>query len=726
MKRLLSLTLAAALLAALTLPAAAAEEDAQDARLARVTAQVKKTLGLDTESYESFHGSLSENMALVWDLSWESENRSLSVSALEDGAVVRLHRWDYNPDSSVSRSALPSFPEKAAAENRKIAEDFLSRVLRPGEAVELGAEEDSPLSLDGSGGSWSGTIVLNGLPSSLHYSISVDSGAVDYFNRDVPETAAVGGVPSPDASAPKDKAEVNLKNTLELNLEYVLETSGGSRAVLRYVPKQTHEFLVDAKTGEFLDLTELEEKLGTPEAPREAKFANTAGGAEDAAAEEEGLTLAELEGVQKLEGVLPYEELDKTLRAESAYGLAGYALASYVYNPYTSDGGKSGVDCELRYAKNEGKERLRRNITVDARTGKVRAVWSSAPYDRAAKLTQDQAREKAEAYLKALCPDRDLAYYSAPEGQAVPLRDMRDPSYRFLFARQENGIFFPANLCEVSIDAADGSVYGLSVTWDEDVTFQDPKGVVFAETALAAWRGTSQTVLAYRNVPQKLSKADPVQAKLIERGMEYSYALRLTYGLEQEEAYEGVDAMTGELIPASRGSSREPLHYTDLAGSAARADIEKLAAYGAGYAGGKFRPARAVTQWELVALVSSLRGAPLDPEAVKKEDGGRESAYYDACRMGLLRSSERNDGAVLTRADVARMLLNAAGYGPAARLGGIYTCDYADKDAIPAEGLGYAALAQALGMASGTYAGERAATRGDAASMLCRVLERAL
>ena len=44
---------------------------------------------------------------------------------------------------------------------------------------------------------------------------------------------------------------------------------------------------------------------------------------------------------------------------------------------------------------------------------------------------------------------------------------------------------------------------------------------------------------------------------------------------------------------------------------------------------------------------------------------------------------------------------------------------------IPAEELGYAALAQALGLASGTYGGGRAATRGEAASMLCRVLERA-
>ena len=71
------------------------------------------------------------------------------------------------------------------------------------------------------------------------------------------------------------------------------------------------------------------------------------------------------------------------------------------------------------------------------------------------------------------------------------------------------------------------------------------------------------------------------------------------------------------------------------------------------------------------------------------------------------------------------MLLNAGGYGPAARLGGIYTTAYSDQASIPAGEMGYAAMAQALGLASGTYAGSRTANRGEAASMLCRLMERA-
>lgn len=724
MKRLLSLTLAAALLAALTLPAAAAEE-AQDARLARVTSLVKETLALDTDSYETFQGDLSEDLVPVWDLSWEGERRSLSVQALEDGTVVSLYRWESGPSAAYSGDGFPSFPENSGTEDRAAAAAFLARVLRKGEAVEL-EDAEGAASLGGSNSAWSGTIVLNGLPSPLHYSIRAEDGLVKHFSRDVPETSGVGGVPSPDASADAAKAREDLAGTLKLRLEYVLETAGGTRAVLRYVPEAgAHEFLADGKTGELIDLTELEAQMrqgrraaggdnGVPAPTAKAELA----------ADEAGLTRVELEGVQQLEGVLSKEELDKALRAESAYGLRGYALTGTSYESEAGTDGRAGrVLCTLRYARTDGGERLTRNITVDAKTGDVDSVWSSAPYGREEKVTEEEALKQAEAFLKTRFPDRSLVLYQT-DLEVMPWRAEKPPYWHFTFAQAVNGLPFRGNAVHVGIDNADGSVYSLSSSWDGGVAFDDANGMVSMETALSAWAGTYEAVPAYRNVPQKLTKADPAQAKLLEQGTEYGYALRLTYGLERAENYAGVDAKTGAPVREERDSARQPLSYDDLAGSSARADVEKLAQYGAGYAGGKFRPAKNVTQWELVALVYSLQGTALEPEAVEKD--GRENAYYTAYRLGLLRPAERDDSAVLSRGDVVRMLLDAAGYGPAARLGGIYTCGYSDKASIPAEGLGYAAIAGALGMASGVYAGSRTATRGEAASMLCRVLERAV
>lgn len=710
MKRLLSLTLSAALLAALALPAAA-EESAQDARLANVTALVKETLALDTGAYETFRGSLSEDLVPLWSLSWEGDRRSLSVQALEDGAVVSFSRWESGA-VSYRGNAFPTFPKSAGGEDRTAAEAFLARALRAGETVELKTAEGGLSLGESSGSAWSGTIALNGLPSPLHYSIRVENGQVTQFDRDAPETSGVGGVPSPEAPAPKDKADVNLKNTLRLNLEYVWNDAG-DKAVLRYAPEaDAHEFLADAKTGELIDLTELEENMGQG-------VARASGGVngliaptakEEMAAGEADLTQAEQEGVRQLEGVLPPETLDKALRAESAYGLRGYALTGSAYS-LREENGKTRVLCALSYARTDDGRRLTRTAAVDAKTGDLDSVWSSAPYDREKTLTKEAALKKAEAFLKAWRPDWNLTLHQTG-GEIMPRRTEHQPYWQFTFVQTVNGLPFRDNAVYVGIDGSDGSLYSLSSSWDENVTFDSADGLASMETALAAWAETYDSVLAYRSVPRKLAKP--------KQGMEYARALRLTYGLERTESYEGVDAKTGALVSEDQGSGREPLTYDDLTGNAA--DIEKLARYGAGYAGGRFRPEKRITQWDLAALVYSLQGAALEPEAADRDI--RDSVYWSAYRQGLLRASERDDGAVLSRGDVVRMLLNAAGYGPAARLGGIYTCGYADKDSIPAEDLGYAAMAQALGLASGTYAGSRAATRGEAASMLCRLLER--
>ncbi len=724
MKRLLSLAVAAALLAALTLPAAAAET--KDARLAQVTQAVKDTLGLDTGGYETFRGGLSEDLVPVWDLSWQGEARSLSVSALEDGTVASLYRWERDSSSaSTWRDVFPTFPENAGAEDRALAEAFLSRVLREGETVELKDPEGGE-ALGASESAWSGTVLLNGLPSPLRYSIRVENGWVEQFSRDLPETTGVGGVPSPEASADMAKVREDLNGALELQLEYVRERAGSAKAVLRYLPAEgAHAFLADAKTGDLLDLTELEELLRQgARMPAGDSGAGAAPTAKNMAADEAGLTKVEQEGVQQMEGVLSKEELDKALRAESAYGLRGYALISSSYETVPGEEGREPrVQCTLRYARTDAGERLTRNITVDAKTGAVESVWSSAPYGREKAVSEEAALEKAQAFLKTWRPDWDLTLYQT-DREVMPWRMESQPYWQFTFAQAVNGLPFRDNAVHVGIDGADGSVYSLSHSWDEDVTFDDANGLVSMETARTAWVGTYEAVTAYRNVPQKLVKADPAQAALISQGMEYAYALRLTVGLEREDRFEGVDAKTGKLVPEERGTTREPLAYKDLAGSTAKADIEKLAGYGVGYATETFRPGKTVTQWELVALLYSLQGPALNPDGGDR--GERDNAYFNAYRMGALKASDRDDNAVLTRGEVVRMLLDAAGYGPAARLRGIYACAYSDKDAIPAEGLGYAAIAQGLGMTGDLYAGTRSATRGEAASMVCRLLERAI
>ena len=92
--------------------------------------------------------------------------------------------------------------------------------------------------------------------------------------------------------------------------------------------------------------------------------------------------------------------------------------------------------------------------------------------------------------------------------------------------------------------------------------------------------------------------------------------------------------------------------------------------------------------------------------------------------MCALERGERDEDRAITRGELVTCLLDCAGYRAVARLEGIYTCTYRDAVSIPADELGYAALAQGLGMIQGSYDGARVATRGELAVMLCRLLER--
>ena len=728
MKRILSLLLGAALTAGLVLPAAAAQDTA-DARLAQVTQSVKETLDLDTEGYSTFYGEYGEGeLAPTWYLYWEGEEGYLSISALEDGTIVDYSRTPAQSSDSYPGQGMPTFPQGDPEQAQKAAQAFLDRVLESGvESVEL--ESAGTDSLNSTTYRFSGTILLHGLPSPMSCSITVrgEDNLVTRFHRDAPAATFLGDIPDPQAQTTRDQAAQSLQSTLSLRLEYILPDGESTRAVLCYLPNEVHEYYVDGKTGELVDLTALEEEM------YRGMGGGSSGSASDSAATNEsfgdkGLSQAEQEGIRKLEGVLSSQELDEKLREVSEYGLKDYELvSSYFSLGEEQEDGTTPVSCTLRYSRAAGERVYTRTFWVDARTGQVDSLSSYLPReeDFTASITREQAQEKAEAFLKSFAGDRfdHLAIYTLPGAQAVPQDGEEEPvSYSFRFARQENGYFFPEQYYTVTIDAADGSVCGLYYAYDQGITFDSPDGIISADQALEKWMDTYEVTLGYLLVPQKLEGSDAVVQRLQQMGLTHYYYLKLGYGLEREEACRGIDAKTGQPLAYSWQSQEEGLSYTDVDGHWSQDQVLRLARFGVGYEGGTFQPDKALTQWELVCLLYSLNRSPLDP--AQADSAQRDAAYAAAYELGALTQEERDDQALVTRGELVQCLLNGAGYGTVARLEGIFTCAYPDRNTIPADELGYAALAQGLGLVSGSYSRTATATRAQAAVMLCRLLER--
>lgn len=713
MKRTAALVLAAALAASLVLPAAAADESTQDARLTQVTQTVKDTLDLDTSEYTSFYGECyDQTLVSQWSLYWEGSAGTLSIDALEDGTITGY----YLSQEEAGSAGLPSYPSGDPAQAKETAQTFLAKVLSPGlESVQL----EEPSGSDRLGRNqyrFSGNILFHGLPSPLNCSITVDggSGQVTNFHRDVSNGTYLGTVPSPAPAVTAQAAAQSLKSSLSLKLEYVLPEDGGTQAVLRYVPDGRDEYYVDAQTGALVNLTELEASMGGM-----GMGGGSSSGDSAAGTPENGLSQAEQEGIQKLEGVLSKEALDGQLRAVSQYGLEDYALSSASYRLIEeTEAREEQVLCTLRYLLPGEDGTASRTFTVDARTGQVEDLWSALPWEegQTPQLTQAEAQAKAEAFLESFCPGQaaKLALYAAPG----PEKEIR-AKYTFTFARQENGYFFPDHFYEVAVSAQDGSVCGLSYLYEEDVAFDSPEGIISNEKALDAWMDTYTVTLGYLQVPEKLSAGDPEAAPYLQLGLKAFYVLKLGYGLEREDYLYGIDAKTGTPVRPERGTDGG-LAYSDLSGHWARETVEALAAYHVGYEGGTFAPGQAMTQWDMVALLFSVENYPLDPAAATRQE--RDMAYAAAYRTGALTRTQRQDDAPLTRSQAVKLLLNAEGLKAAAQLTGIYTCSYTDKAAIPSEDLGYAALAQGIGMVQGTWAGDRTATRAEGAVMLHKLL----
>lgn len=720
-KRILSLFLAAAVMCSLAVPAFAQAE--ADERLADVTTRVKATLGLDTNSYTEFYGNLDENiLAPTWYLEWYGDGASLSVSASEEGKILSYYRYNQT-ETPVSTGFAPSFPAGDREGARAAAKAFLEKVLTAGETVTI--EDSGTDRLNMTAYRFRGEILLNGLSAGLSYSISVrcEDYAVTNFHRDDLNGRVMADVPSPAAKITEADARAALRDTLSLRLEYVLSETDDSRAILRYLPEYSDDYYVDAVTGRLVNLTELRQSLQSGVSGDVSNDSAMKGESAEEAAP--GLSEAEKEGVSKLEGVLSKEALDKKAREIAELGLDAYTLSAVNYSVPREDAEDDTVTATIRYGRQVNGAPWRRTVTVNAKTGELLRVSSSAwmNEDEAERpVSAQEAQQVAEKFLTkfAGAQFKKTALY----GDSDALESKWQVSHSFTFAQKENGYFYAGNILSVGVDATDGSISSYVKNFDDAVTFESPAGIISESRALDAWLATYDVPLAYIQVPVAIDYSHPDYQVLKDYGISYLYKLVLGYALEREDYLLGINAATGEPAKPDWVAAENALHYDDVAGHWAQAQIEKLAKYGVGYRGTAFLPDAALTQLDLIALLASTQGYAYDAAAEKAADDLYEFAY----RIGLLTREERADDTVLSRAATVTMILDAVGYGPVAALQGIFRTKFTDDASIPAEYYGYVALAQGLGMVEGmtdgTFCPNSRTTRAQTAVMLYNLMSR--
>lgn len=725
MKKLLCLALVMALLTGVTVPALAA--DTADARLTAVTLKVKETLGLDTDVFGAFYGNFYEDtLSPVWNLNWSGDSGNLTIEADENGNIDSYYFYDKSDSTYYPQKFTPAFPKGEESAARAAADAFLTKVLDSSlESASL--EPDTNKTLGNTRYNYSGTILLNGLPSPFNYYISVRAAdnVILRFSRDSLYTKYIGGVPSAQPSSAADEGRALFDDVpFSLRLEYVL-SDDGKTAVLRYLPESGDQYFVDAQTGELVNLTQLYQEVSD----RGDYGLGSTAAANASPMDESGvkqLNGPEQEGIAKLEGVLSKETLDRKLQAIPALGLSRYTLVAAAYSVDQSAG---EVTCRLQYSKETDGGLWRRYVTADAKTGTLQSVYSSTPWSEDAKPAMTVDADAAQSIAGHFLSD----YYSSDYAR-LALYDNSDivtisdytASYSFHYAQKENGYFYPGNYYTVSIDTTDGSVSSFYYSFDREVTFDSTDGIISTNAALDAYLRTYAVTLDYLAVPVKLDPTVPDYIPLIKQGYSFLYSLRLAYTLKPQDGYvSGIDAKTGNAVTSPDAAVLQ-LTYDDMSGHWAQVQTEKLAQYRVGWLGGSFRPARQLTQFDLVCLLVSTGGYLYNP--ADTDENAVDYVYDIAYGMGLLTAAERSDSQIVTRGELVKLILNAGGYKEVANLTGIFRCRFQDERSIPAAYYGYAALAQGLGIVSGDGAGsfacDRAATRAEAAVMLYNLMSR--
>ncbi|MGI5972082.1 MAG: S-layer homology domain-containing protein [Oscillospiraceae bacterium] len=721
-KRTAALIISLVMLVSLSAPAFAAGESL-DEKLARVTLIVKETLGIE-DKYTDFSGDFTEQGSTsYWNLSWTSEEESLYVTADENGKVLRYSDNQYSIYDRINNfyGYAPIFSKTNAKDAFPVAEAFIKKVLDDNESADFGEYDTQYFAVNASDYSFSGNVMLNGLKSPINFHIIVDAEdmSVRYFYRTDGYGQYVGAIPSATASVSAQEAFRLLSAKNELSLQYVLKDNEKT-AVLRYLPVYSGSYIVDAKTGELVNVDELYDDL---------RLKNALGGmneasAEAPAAENGGLSDVEQSTVEVLEGVYSKDELDKAVRAVAELGIGGGVVLSSVNYSMNKETGE--VTAYLSYTEkitdeSEIKQRFPedysdmskwgvypiynyKNVSVNAKTGELIAVYSSSTsaYGEGKALTSDQLEEKAKSFIKKYFPEKH---------SATALNDTSSNTEEayFVYSQTVNGILFPANSLYISVNTYDGTIESFNIGWTDGVEFDSADGIIDAGTALKAYNGCFKAVLQYAVVPATTQLSD----------YNIEQELRLAYKNESEKAIVGIDAKTGEAIIAEESKPEQQLAYDDIENCYGRAQIEKLAGYGIGFPGASFMPRAQLTQKDALVLFLSAVGFSSDDE---------DALYQEAYYYGFISKDEREPSKLISRAELVKILIGATEYGAAGKLTGIYKSGFADDGSIPAEYYGYVSIAKGLGVIRGDTFGRfnpgNIVSRQDAAIMLYNFMSR--
>ncbi len=684
----------------------------------------KYNISLDTLTYDASSGKR------VWNIQWyynafkSNINISVSIDA-SNGSLIFMNKNEYNGSSEYS------VPTLSIEEAQKVAENLIKKI-NPEEFKSCVLSSNKWFSNRGNSSSYNFNYVrtMNGASyanNNIYVNVDGTSGKVTSYNCNWNSELSV---PKTEIYLPLATAKNILKNDMNIVLKYKLfqnkyeyqNAQNKKNVKLVYEPTFKSGYVIDAKTGKFIDTTN---PNNTP-------------------VESANLSDKELQTFYS-----KYTEiLDSKTPLEEAKALS--LITDLVKKIY----GEGYIINDLRYFENENKtwsaffskkidDKITQSgsISINALNGQILYVNNYRPYDYKEKFTPkftwkegyNKAIDLIGEYYKDKVKDLQLTLVHE-EAKYYEIEPERH--YRYSFVRKVNNIPFENNNLYIEFNAETGELSSMGSTWDKSISFPDPAKKINSDTAKEAYFNKYKPSLNY--IVVNASSDDK----------NYIPRLKLVYSLDYNTV--SVNAFDSKILNSYDGEDVKfdiSEFLNEIKGSKAEKEI-KILAYKGLIDTDNFKLKTQVKNIDLIkTLVDALGYTPYvvndsrvasGLDGVKQESAeinGNQSLLSDedylkmAKYYGILVEDTDNlnlQGNV-TKENMTKALVRFLRYDKLAQSSDIFILNSKDAKAISKENLGYIALAKGLNLVTldenNNFNPKNIVTKEDLALSLFRTLQ---
>lgn len=667
---------------------------------------VKENFNVPEKYTEFTSGYSNYNYRQVWSLNWNASgdsggNFSAQVDALS-GEILSINTWKSTPEEQsyqLPKITLEQAQSIAVSTVRKLSGSKYSR-------LKLMADNNIiPINTYGSASyTFRWQRIENSIPvqgNGANIQVAAGSGEILSYNLNWNDVT----LPKTEGIISKEQAIDAFSQNKMLELQYFLPSvyrplATGSKEQVQLVYQLNKNGIIDALSGEPLILNQYQ---------RLANDQSLAGMGSRETAKSIPLTPQEQREVEQNAKLLTKDQAIEVVKKWVNIP-AEYSLRTMNLN---TDGNRR--DTKVWYFEwlSPDKEQTQTTTArVDAINGELQYFNFYSPdnlFSSEKPLTKEEAQKMAEDFLKKIQPSKfQQARVIADESaRDLPLSIPDAKYYTFNYERIVNGIAFPSNGMNITVDLNTKKITSYSLNW-WNLDFPQLSQAISQTQANTSFLKSRPLVLKYTLV---YDNGEPQEAKLVYQP-----------STEADKVSDIMDAKTGELLDWQGKPLMEEPHayrYSDIKGNEFEKEITALGLAGIfGEYGNLFKPQEKVTVESFLKALLIIQNGASFTNNLKSDE-----ILQKAKEQGWIRETLTPTGDV-SRELFSKIIISYLGLEKIADLN-IYKPSFQDAEQLTLQSEGYVSLAAGLNILKtdgAKFEPARAVTREEAAYSIIQTL----